>query len=89
MTSIDVHDPNRAGWTGLDAGGGLADGETLVTHVALADNTPALRVFRNIVGALHDAVLTADALVVEVADDPRFIILVVGSDRTSIEAFGV
>ena len=53
----------------MDAGGGFTFGETAVAHVALADDAEAFVVFRDIIRALEHAVLAADALIIEVADN--------------------
>ena len=57
-----------------------------MAHVALADDAALFRILRDVVGALEDAVGTADALVVEMADDAGVRILFIGADRTAVHA---
>ena len=71
---------------GLDAGGSFADREALAAHVALADDAARFRIFRHIVGAFENAVLTADALVIEVAHNAGDRIFLVCQNRAPIEA---
>ena len=79
-------DTNRFVGTGLSAGGSLADGEALRAHVAFADDAAFLRVLGNFVGALEHAILAADALVIEMANDARDCILLVGQDGAAVQA---
>ncbi len=73
----------------MDAGGGFTFAETAVAHVALADDAEAFAVFRDVVGTLQDAILAADALIIEVADDAGERIFFVGEDGAAVEAGGV
>ncbi len=66
---VDCANADGLGGAGLDAGRGFADGQAVVAHVALADDAFGGAVTRDIVGTFEDAVLAADTLVVQVADD--------------------
>lgn len=85
---VDLDDGDRFGRAGLDAGGGFAIGESLVAHVALAHDTAVVGIFRDVVGALENAVFAADTLVVEVADDAGVDVFFVGTDRAAVHALG-
>src|SRR5262249_7093852 len=69
-----------------DARGGLARVEAIGAHVALANDTLARVILRRVVGACQGAVLTAETLIVEVADDPRDRVLLVSIDRAGAQA---
>ena len=84
--NLHLDDLDGVRGAGLHAGGGLAGPEPLVAHVALPHDAEPLVVFRHIVGALQNAVLAADALVIEVADDAGDRILFVRQDGASVEA---
>ena len=71
---------------GLGAGRGFTHGETLLAHVAFADDAEAFVEFRDVVGTFQDAVAAANALVVEMADDAGDWIFFIGDDRTAVEA---
>ena len=72
--------------TGVDAGGFEAVGEAAVAHVAFADDTALGVELRNGVGAVPDAVLTADAGVGGVKDDAGDGIFRVGIDGAALDA---
>jgi hypothetical protein len=55
---------------GLDARGGFADPQPISAHIAFANNAQARGVPRHFVRALENAVLAADALVIEMPNDP-------------------
>ena len=55
-------------------------------HVALADDAPGPVVFGNVVGTGQNAVLAADALIVEVPHDPGHLVLFIGPHGTDVEA---
>ena len=83
---VDDIDPDGGTGTGLDTGGGLANGETVAAHVALADDAEPVGVMRHFVRAFENAILAADALVIEMANDAGGRILFVGEHRATIEA---
>src|SRR6478736_669284 len=60
--------------------------QTIATHIALTNDASALRKLRNLVRASQRAVLTTDALVIEVADNAGFWRLFIGIDRTALHA---
>jgi hypothetical protein len=60
-----------------------------MAHVAFADDATLLRILRDIIRTLENAVGTSDALVVEVADDAGILFLFISSDWTTIEATGI
>ena len=62
--------------------------QTIRAHVALPDDAKPVRILRHVIGALHRAVLAADALVIEMAHDSGFGILVVSEHRATLEAGG-
>ena len=70
----------------MDAGRGFARLESSLTQITFADDTESLGVLRHFVGTHQGAVAAADALIVEVSDDPGSRIFVVGQDRASIQA---
>lgn len=86
---VDFDNLDGLGGAGLHAGGGLSLGESVVAHVALANDASFFGVFRDIEGALKDAVRATDALVVEMADDAGVFGLFVGLHGAAVEAFGV
>ena len=69
----------------MRAGRGLAVSEAAVVHVAFADDAEAGVEFRNVVGALQDAVAATDALIVEMADDAGQRIFFVRENRTAVK----
>ena len=71
---------------GLDARRGLAGREPVAAHVALADDALARVKLGDVVRAGERAVLAAEALVVEVLDDPGDRVLLVGVDRAGVQA---
>ena len=73
----------------MGASWGFADRKAMIAHVAFANDPQALGVLRHFVRALHDAVLAADALVIEMADNAGYWIFVVGKDWTTVETGGV
>ena len=83
-----IDDANTDGFarTGLDAGRGFADREAVIAHVAFADDPERFAVHGHVVRTLERAVLAADALVVQVADDSRLRVLIVGIDRAPCQA---
>ncbi len=85
---VDVHHANadRLVRTRLDAGRGLAGSDPVRTHVALADDPLAGVEPGGVVRTGQRAVLAADALVVEVPDDPRDRVLLVGIHRAGRQA---
>lgn len=83
---VDLDDGNRLGGAGLHAGGSFAFRQTLVAHVTFANNATFVGVFRDVVRALENAILAADALVVEVTDDPGVGLLFVGADGAAVHA---
>ena len=85
----DRDNTDGLGWAGLDAGRRFANPEALLTHVAFADDAEAFIVFRHIVRTFQNAVLAADALIIEMAHDPGDRILFIGENRTAVEAAGV
>ena len=68
--------------TGLNAGGGLAGGQSGRTHVALPHDSLGGMVFGHIVGTGHRAILATKALIVEVFDDASGGIFLIGVDGT-------
>ena len=60
-----------------------------MAHVAFSNDAALFRIFRDVVGALENAVGAADALVVEVADDAGVLVLFVGTDRAAVHAAGI
>ena len=87
--AIDDRDADGLVGTGLDAGGRLAVLQAVAAHVALAHDAALLVVLGRVVGAHQDAVLAADALVIEVLDDAGDRILLVGLDRAAGQAGGL
>ena len=85
---IDERDANRGRRAGLNARGGFADREPIGTHVALANDAQLLVVFGHVIRTFENAILTADALIVEVLDDPGERVLGVGVDGTAEQAGG-
>src|SRR6185436_16486502 len=73
----------------LHAGGGLAHRQPVAAHVALADDPLLGAVLGGVVRAHQGAVLAADALVVEVADDAGHRILLVALHRAAGHAGGI
>ena len=71
---------------GLDARRRLARREPVAAHVALADDPLARVELGDIVRTGERAILAADALVVEVLDDPGERVLLVGVDRAGVQA---
>ena len=86
LRSIDDADADRLVRAGLDAGRRLARREPVAAHVALADDALARVKLRHVVRAGERAVLAAEALVVEVLDDPGDRVLLVGVDRAGVQA---
>ena len=60
----------------------------LESSVALPDDAPLLGILGDVVGALENAIGTADALVIEMADDAGIIVLFVGAHRAAVHALG-
>ena len=86
---IDDADCDRLMGTGLDACGGFSHSQSVRAHIALA-NDPFLRVvLGDVVRTGQGAVLTADALVIQVLHDPRDRVLFIGIDRTPLHTAGV
>src|SRR5690606_13718670 len=76
-------------WTRLHTCWRFTDRESVLAHVTFAYDAQALVVLRYLVGTRERAVLTADALVIEVLDDPRALILLVGTYRAAVHAGGI
>ena len=87
--SVDLDDGDCFGRARLHAGGSFTVGEALVAHVTFANDAAIVRIFRDVVRALKDAVFTADTLVIEVADDAGVFLFFVCADGAAVEAFGV
>ena len=88
---FDVYfdDFDGLGGARLHTGWGFAFGETVMSHVAFADDASFFRKFGDVEGALEDAVRAADALVVEVAHDAGLTGFLVGLHGATVEAFWV
>ena len=84
--SGDSANTNRARRTRLDTGWRLIGSQPVLTHIALAHDALGLAVTGHVVGALQDAILTADALVIEMPYDSGNRIFLVGINRASVEA---
>src|ERR1044071_6335552 len=82
-------DADRLVGTGLHTGRGFSLGEALVAHVAFADDAAGAGIPRHFVGTHEDAILAADALVIQVADDAGERILVIGQHRAAVGASGI
>ena len=83
---IDDGDANGFARAGLDAGGGFTGGQAVAAHIAFAHDSKRRIVLWNFVGTFQDAVLAADALIVEVLDDSGDWIFFVSEDRAPVEA---
>src|SRR6185436_1781934 len=79
-------DRDRRVGTRLHAGGRLTRREPVGAHVALAHDAALAVELRHLVRAGEDAVLAADALVIEVADDAGRGILFVSLHRAAVHA---
>ena len=85
---LDVDHANRDGAvrTRLDAGRGFALRQPIAAHVALADDPFGVAVLRRVVRTGQRAVLAPEALVVEMLDDARHRILLIGVDGARVHA---
>ena len=83
---VDDRDANRGVRTGLNASRGFTSGEAICAQIAFTDDAEARGILRHFVGALEDAILAADALIIEVPDDAGGWIFFVGEHGASIEA---
>ena len=83
---VDDLDRDRRVGARLHAGGRLARRQPVGAHVALAHDAALAVELRHLVRAGEHAVLAADALVVEVADDAGRGILLVGLHRAAVHA---
>ena len=83
---VDDRDGDRPVRARLHARRRLALGQAVAAHVALAHDAEALVERRHLVGTGQRAVAAADALVVEVRDDPGDGILLVRVDRAAVQA---
>ena len=61
-------------------------GEAVAAHVALAYDAEVFVVLRGVVGTHQRAVLTTEALIIEMLDDARLGVLFVGSRGTPVHA---
>ena len=84
VDDADARSP-RSGSACTQAGASPA-GQPVAAHVALAHDAALVLYLRHVVRAGERAVLAADALVVEVADDAGDRILLVGLDRAAVQA---
>jgi hypothetical protein len=73
----------------LHASGRFAGDQTIAAHVAFAYDAARARVLWNFVRALQDAVLTPDALIVEVPDDSGNGILLVCEYWAAVQTTGI
>ena len=87
---LNVHDTDANRFMGacLDARWGLAGLEPVAAHVALADDPLGRMKLGDVVRAGERAVLAAEALVVEVLDDPRNRIFLISIDRAVLRQAG-
>ena len=85
---LHVHHADRDGAvrTRLHAGRGFSLDQPVAAHVALADDALGTAVLGRLVGAGQRAVLATEALIVEVLDDARDGVLLVGLHRTRVHA---
>ena len=85
---LDVHHADRDGAVRarLHARGGFAFHEPVAAHVALADDALGAAVLGRLVGTGQRAVLAPEALVIEVLDDARDRVLLVGLHRAGVHA---
>ena len=84
---IHVYELNGNGfaWACLGASWSLTLFEPVAAHVAFAHDAQPTVVFRNVVRAHEQTILTADALVVEVFDDAGDGVFLVGIDRAALK----
>ena len=74
---IDSGDTDGLGRAGLDASRRFPNRQPLIAHVAFANDPQPAGIARHVVRAFHDAVLAADALIIQVANDAGNRILLV------------
>jgi hypothetical protein len=86
---LDDRNTDGLAGAGLDARRGFANGQAMVAHVALSYDPQATRVLRHLVRTLHDAVLAANALVIQVTNDACKRILLVGKHRAAAQTTGI
>ena len=72
--------------TGLNTSGRFSDGQPVGAHVALANDTLGGTVDGNIVRTHKHAVLTTNALIIQMLDDSRDGVFFVSIDRASMHA---
>src|ERR1043166_2541889 len=82
-------DADRLVGTGLHTSRGFSPGEALGAPVAFSDDAAGAGIPRDFVGTHEDAILAADALVIQVADDAGERILVIGQHRAAVGASGI
>ena len=73
----------------LHASRRFSGSESPGAHVTLPHDAARFRIFRHIIWALQNAILAADALVIEVTDDPGHRIFVIGVHGTAVHARGI
>src|SRR5262249_27576573 len=55
-------------------------------HVTLPNDAPFFRIFRHVIGTLQNAILAADALIIEMPDNSGERVFVVSVDRATVHA---
>src|SRR5204862_1940859 len=86
LLAIDQRDANGFLWTRLGARRSFAHSEAIGAQIAFPDDAAARRIFGDVVRTFHDAILAADALVIEMSHDAGERILVVRQHRTTVQA---
>ena len=86
LLDIDDADRDRLVRTSLDAGRSLTHSQPVRAHVALPDDAFCTVIFRHVVRAGQRAILTAEALIVQVPHDAGHRILFIRVDRAGTHA---
>lgn len=86
---VDDFDADGFVRAGLGADGRFTHGEAACAHVAFADNAFARGILGHVVRAFEHAILAADALVIEMMNDPGGGIFLVGKNRAARGAGGI
>ena len=85
----DEPDGDRAAGARLNARRRFTDCEASVAHVAFANDAASGGIFWNVVRTFENAILAADALVIEVTHNSRVSVLFIGQNRAAVETSGI
>ena len=72
--------------TGLDTSRRLTDRKTTAAQIAFADDAFLSVILGHVVGTFQNAVLAANALIVQMPDNAGDPVLFIGVDRTTVQA---